>query len=209
LERRCANNGMKIAAGTQSGPREPVFFCVEGRMSTKQVVDRVWEIAEPLSSQQELEVVDVEYRAEHGHMILRVLVDREGGVTLDELARVSRELSDLLEVHEVIATPHTLEVSSPGVNRPLRRREHFVRFTGKRIRVRSATAIDGRWNFLGTLVEATDADIALRLEDGVEVRIPFAAVTRANYEHDFGRERPRGLPRRGDAGRAAGGLGRR
>jgi ribosome maturation factor RimP len=178
-------------------------------MGTKQVVDRVWEIAEPLASQQELEVVDVEYRAEHGHMILRVLLDREGGVTLDELARISRELSDLLEVHEVIAKPHMLEVSSPGVNRPLRRREHFVRFTGKRIRVRSATAIDGRWNFLGTLVEATDADIALRLEDGVEVRIPFGAVTRANYEHDFGREPPRGLPRRGDAGRAAGSLGRR
>ena len=178
-------------------------------MGTKQLVDRVWEIAEPLTSQQELEVVDVEYRAEHGHMILRVLVDRQGGVTLDELARLSRELSDLLEVREAIATPHTLEVSSPGVNRPLRRREHFVQFAGKRIRVQSATAIDGRRNFLGTLVEATDVDIALRLEDGVEVRIPFSVVTRANYEHDFGGERPGGLPRRGDASRAAGGLGRR
>ena len=178
-------------------------------MGTKRVVDRVWEIAEPLAYQQQLDVVDVEYRAEHGHMVLRVLLDREGGVTLDELARLSRELSDLLEVHEVIATPHMLEVSSPGINRPLRRREHFVQFTGKRIRVRSATTIDGRRNFLGTLVEATDADIALRLEDGAEVRIPFAVVTRANYEHDFGGERPRGLPRRGDAGRAAGGFGRR
>jgi ribosome maturation factor RimP len=178
-------------------------------MGTKQVVHRVWEIAEPLTLQQGLEVVDVECRAEHGHKILSVLVDRAGGVTLDELARLSRELSDLLEVHEVIATPHTLEVSSPGVNRPLRRPEHFVQFTGKRIRVRSATKIDGRRNFLGILVEATDADIALRLEDGVEVRIPLAVVTRANYEHDFGGERPRGLLRRGDAGRATGGLGRR
>ena len=142
-------------------------------------------------------------------MVLRVLVDREGGVTLDELARVSRELSDLLEVGEVIEAPHTLEVSSPGVNRPLRRMEHFVRFTGKRIRVRSAAAIDGRRNFLGTLIEATDACITVRIEDGIEVRIPFGAVTRANYEHDFGGERPHGLPRRGGAGRAAGALERR
>lgn len=178
-------------------------------MSSARVVDQVWDIVEPLTSQHGLEVVDVEYRGEQGHKVLRVLIDRPGGVTLEELARVSRELSDLLEVRDVIATRHTLEVSSPGVNRPLRRPEQFVRFTGKRIRVCSARAIEGRRNFLGTLVEVTDADIALRLEDGSEVRIPFSTVARANYEHDFGEQRPRGLPRRGAAGRAADALGRR
>jgi ribosome maturation factor RimP len=142
-------------------------------------------------------------------MVLRLLADKQGGVTLDELASLSRELSDLLEVRDVIATRYTLEVSSPGVNRPLRRPEHFVQFTGKRVRVRSSQAIDGRRNFLGTLVGATDEGIALQLEGGGEVRIPFGVVDRANYEHDFGGERPRGLSRRERTGRGAGALGRR
>ena len=165
-------------------------------MNRAQLVERVWGIAEPLAAQQGLEVVDVEYRGENGRMVLRLLADKQGGVTLDELANLSRELSDLLEVRDVIATRYTLEVSSPGVNRPLRRPEHFVRFTGKRVRVRSSRAIDGRRNFLGTLVGATDEDIALQLEGGGDVRIPLGVVDRANYEHDFGGERPRGLSRR-------------
>jgi ribosome maturation factor RimP len=155
-----------------------------------QIAQLVWQIAEPLAAQGGYEVVDVEYRPERGRMVLRVFVDREGGVTLDELTQLSRELGDLIEVRDVIATAYTLELSSPGINRPLTRPEHFPRFIGQRVRVRTMTEIDGRRHFLGTLVAADALGIALRLCDETEVRIAFRVVVRANYEHDFDAGKP-------------------
>jgi ribosome maturation factor RimP len=180
----------------------PLFYCDGGgSMSPPPVVERVWKISEPVTSQHGFEIVDVQYRPERGRTVLRVLVDRQdgSGVTLDDLTRVNRELGDLLEVSNVITTQYTLEVSSPGINRPLTRPEHFPRYTGKRVRVRTEGAIEGRRNFLGTLLAVGDDALTLRLEDGTTVRIAFAAVERANYEHDFG-EVP---ARRRDAGRRA------
>jgi ribosome maturation factor RimP len=157
----------------------------------------VWEIVEPVAAGRGLEVVDVEFCPQGGRALVRVFVDREGGVTLDELAQLSRELGDVIEVRDVVKMAYTLEVSSPGVNRRLTRAEHYPRFIGKRIRVQAATAIDGRRNFLGTLVQASDTDIVLQLEQGAVIRIPFSAVARANYEHDFGGDRSGTLARRG------------
>jgi ribosome maturation factor RimP len=157
----------------------------------------VWEIAEPVAAERGLEVVDVEFRSENGRAVVRVFADRESGVTLDELAGFSRELGDVIEVRDVLKMAYTLEASSPGVNRRLARAEHYPRFIGKRIRVHAVTAIDGRQNFLGTLMAATDREIVLQTEEGTEVRIPFTAVARANYEHDFGGRRPDRPARRG------------
>ena len=119
-------------------------------------------------------------------MTLRLFVDRPGGVTVGDLSRLSRRVGDSLDVHGRFDLPYTLEVSSPGVNRRLARPEHYARYVGQRIRVRTAVPLDGRRNFLGVLLECTPTDFALRLPDGVEVRITYAAVQRANYEHDFG-----------------------
>lgn len=133
-------------------------------------------------------------------MVLRIFADRDSGVTVDDLSRLSRELGDLLEVHDVIMTPYTLEVSSPGVNRRLTRQEHYQRFIGQRIRVRTDTPLEGRRNFLGTLLATTEAGITLRSEDGGEAQIPFTMVARANYEHDFdATAAPRGSRRGGRA----------
>lgn len=161
-------------------------------MTRPQVTERVWRIAEPLTAHKGFEVVDVEYRPERGRMVLRLYVDRSEGVTLDDLSKLSRELGDLLEVREVIDSPYTLEVSSPGINRPLKKPEHFRRYVGQRIRVRTGDLIGGRRNFVGILVTVTEEGVTLRLEDSQEVDIPFAVVTRANYEHDFdvGRRTP-------------------
>jgi ribosome maturation factor RimP len=157
---------------------------------------RVWDVAEPLAAQEGLELVDVEYHAERGGMVLRLFVDRAGGVTVDDLSRFSRELGDLLDVHGETAGGYTLEVSSPGVNRRLVRPAHFQRYVGRRIRVRTGVPLAERRNFLGTLLSATEDEIVVRVGDGEEVRIPLAAITRANYEHDFDAER-----RTGAAGR--------
>ena len=80
---------------------------------------------------------------------------------MDDLSRVSRELSELLDAQDVVDGAYTLEVSSPGINRPLKRPEHFARFVGKRIRVRTRDLIDGRRSFLGQLLEVSADKIDL------------------------------------------------
>ena len=147
---------------------------------------RVWEITGPVAAGEKMEIVDIELRHEGGKRgrVLRLYLDKEGGPSLDDLARVSRQLSDLLDAQLDVSEPYPLEVSSPGVNRLLRTVEHFVRFVGKRVRVRTREAVGGRKSFLGLLKKVGESEIAV-LQDGTEFRIPLALVERANYEHDW------------------------
>jgi ribosome maturation factor RimP len=149
------------------------------------VVGRVWQLAEPLVTDQGMEIVDIEYRREGQGNVLRLYLGREdGGVTVDELGRMSRRLGDLVEVHGVVPGAYTLEVSSPGINRRLRVPGHFRRYLGKRVRVRTVERYDGRRMFVGSL-SAVDAEgIRIAAEDG-ERFIPFANIAQANYEHEF------------------------
>ncbi len=145
------------------------------------VVERVWEIAEPLVTQEGLEMVDVEYRREPRGMTLRLYLDRDGGVCLDDLTRVSRQLGDLLDVHQTVPGPYMLEVSSPGINRRLRRPDHFQRYVGQSVRVRTVAPVDGRRVFRGSL-EAVEPDgIRVRSSEGSWF-IGFADIAQANYQ---------------------------
>ncbi|MFQ5849685.1 MAG: ribosome maturation factor RimP [Candidatus Binatia bacterium] len=148
-------------------------------------VSRVWDIATPLAAGEGLEIVDIEFRPEgRAGWVLRVYLDKEGGPNLDDLTRVSRQLSDLLDVHDVLQRSYTLEVSSPGVNRLLKRPEHFTRFVGKRIRVRTREMIEGRRSFLGLLKEVVQDGIVI-FQERTEVYIPYSLIEKANYEHDW------------------------
>ena len=113
---------------------------------------------------------------------LRLYIDRPGGVDLALCEAVTGELRDLLE-------RYSLEVSSPGIDRPLTKPEHFRRFLGRRVRVRTTEAIEGRRNFTGTLAEADD-DTVLVAAEGAPVRIPIAGIKRSNLvgELNFGGE---------------------
>ena len=156
-------------------------------MSADSMVARVWELATPLMVGEGLEIVDIEFlgQGRRGSRVLRFYLDKEGGPGLDDLTRVSRQLSDLLDGHLEVDGPYTLEVSSPGVNRVLKKREHFARFIGKRVRVRTREVIEGRRSFLGLLKEVRQDGIAV-LQDGVEFHIKLSLIERANYEHDWG-----------------------
>lgn len=148
------------------------------------VAERVWEIAEPLVEDEGLEIVDVEYRREPGGMILRLFVDREGGVNLDDLTRVSRQLGDLLDAHDVVPGSYILETSSPGINRRLRRPDHFSRYVGKKVRVKLTTPRDGRRVFVGTLEAVDEGGVTVSDNTGKHA-IAFAEIAQANYEADF------------------------
>jgi len=149
-------------------------------------VSRIWELAATISETAGMEIVDIELHrgGSRGGKLLRVYLDKPGGANVDDLSRISRELSALLDEHDFIEGAYTLEVSSPGINRPLRRPEHFAQFIGKRIRVRTRDLVNGRRSFLGILQEASADKIKL-VQDRVEYEIPFSAIERSNYEHDW------------------------
>jgi ribosome maturation factor RimP len=152
-------------------------------------VARIWELATPLAETQGLEIIDIELRREGSRTgrVLRLYLDKEGGPNMDNLSQVSRELSALLDVHDVVEGAYTLEVSSPGINRPLKRPDHFRSFIGKRVRVRTRDLVQGRRSFLGPLLDVMSDKIAVN-QDGARVEIPFAVIERSNYEHDWSAE---------------------
>jgi len=157
-------------------------------MERSAVTRRVWELAEPLVLGAGLELVDVQYRPEGGRLVLRLLIDRpEGGVTIDELARVSRELGDVLDGHDAVPGRYQLECSSPGINRPLLREPHFRRALGQRVCVRTHDPVRDRRVFHGTL-EAVTADGVIVQDPAVgSVVLPFTVIEKANIEYDFPR----------------------
>jgi ribosome maturation factor RimP len=148
------------------------------------VAERVWAVAEPLVTHEDLEIVDVEFRRETRGMVLRLYLDRRGGVggvSLDDLTRVSRQLGDVLDVHNAIPGSYNLEVSSPGINRRLRRPDHFQRYLGKKVRVRTAGPLDGRRAFVGVLEAVNSDGIVMGTTEGSHT-IRFAEIAQANYE---------------------------
>ena len=149
------------------------------------IIQRVEALATPLVEEEGIELWGVNFRQETGRWVLRLALDREGGVTLDELTRIHRQLSDLLDVHDLVPWRYTLEVSSPGINRPLLRPSHYQRYLGKRVRIQTRSAQHGRRVFVGTLDEV--GEIGIRLGDGDvgEVWISWDDVVKATAEHHF------------------------
>ena len=149
-------------------------------------IARIWELVATLTQTEGIEIVDIELRHESSRngRVLRLYLDKEGGPTMNDLSRVSREVSDLLDTHDVVDGAYTLEVSSPGINRPLKRPEHFARFVGKKVRVRTREVVNGRRSFLGQLLEVSADKISLN-QDGTRCEIPFALIEKSNYEHDW------------------------
>ena len=152
----------------------------------KSVRNEVWQIIEPLLEAEGLELVDIEYRSEAHGAVLRLFIDRQGGVSLDDLAPMSRRLGDALDVHEAVPGAYTLEVSSPGINRRLRQPDHFRRYVGKKVRVRCSEYHNGRRSFLGPLLAVENDGIVVGLDAGREF-IAFDDIAQANYEHEFER----------------------
>jgi ribosome maturation factor RimP len=123
-------------------------------------------VVRPVVEAAGLELVDITFRREAGRRILRVTVDREEGVDLDTIAGTSERLSRRLDLEEFAPGPYTLEVSSPGVERPLRRPEEFVRRVGDKVKVRTTEPIEGARNHAGVLVAADEDGVTLATERG-------------------------------------------
>jgi len=140
--------------------------------------ERLQTLLEPGAAALGFEVVAVEFGGGEGNAILRVYIDGPEGVTLDDCAAVSHQLSGILDVEDPISGNYTLEVSSPGLDRPLAKPADFSRFVGEDVKIKMAQPVLGRRNFKGRLVAVED-DLAVVEVDNESYDLPFAGMEKA------------------------------
>ena len=140
--------------------------------------DELIHLLEPAVSGLGYELVELEFAPAGSGSLLRLYIDAPPGISLDDCERVSRQVSAILDTEDPIPGQYTLEVSSPGLDRVLRKPEHFRRFAGNRIRLQLEVPIEGRKRFTGTLLEARDDGIALEV-DGVRRVFGYAQIHKA------------------------------
>ena len=149
------------------------------------ITDRVRELVAPLAEAASVDLYDVEH---HG-AVVRVLVDADGGVDLDAIARLSRSVSRALDDHDLVPGRYTLEVSSPGLERPLRTPEHFRRAVGSEVRVKTRPGFDGPRRVTGVLEAVAEDGVDVRSPDGEVCRIAYEQLASARTVYEWG---PRG-----------------
>lgn len=153
-------------------------------MKFEKLLQEVREVVEPILQSQGFELVDLEYQRESRGWILRIYMDREGGVTLDDCSGMSHEVGAVLEVKDVIPTSYVLEVSSPGLTRPLKKPEDFNKFLNRLVKIKLYKPLDGRRNFKGTLLGLEGETVRVEVE-GQVFDIPLPSIAKANLEIDF------------------------
>ena len=153
-------------------------------MKFEKLLEEVRQVIEPLLQSQGFELVDLEYQREPQGWVLRIYLDREGGVTLDDCAEVSGEIGAVLEVKDVIPNPYVLEVSSPGLTRPLKKPEDFNKFSNRLVKIKLYEPLEGRKNFKGTLLGLEGEKVRLEIE-GQVYELPLQGISKANLEIEF------------------------
>lgn len=153
-------------------------------MTDQSVAEYVSQLCEPVIAEQGMELVDTEYVKEGAHWYLRLYIDKEGGVDLDDCAEISHKVSEVLDKTDVILTAYMLEVSSPGLERPLKKDADYERFKGKLVSVHTQKVFQNFDNFTGYLEGLENGEIVLEYE-GSRVRIPKTLVDKAHLALDF------------------------
>ena len=156
-------------------------------------LEQVREAASRVAASYGLDIYDVELKREGGQQVLRVVLDRPGpnrtaeeSVSLEDCARVSEELSAILDVEDIVpADRYTLEVSSPGLDRPLRHAEDYRRFAGRRAKVVLSEPVERQTAFAGRILGVEGHDVLFESEGGKHVHLPLRLITRAHLDVEF------------------------
>jgi ribosome maturation factor RimP len=149
-----------------------------GSKKEKEIIKQVETIAEPLCDSEGLELVHVEYQREPSGRILRLYIDRAGGVALDDCVNVSRQLNDLLDVYLDDIGPYNLEVTSPGPERPLSKPQDYERFKGRRAKIKTWQPVNDQKNFTGVILGVAADQIKLSSNEKTVV-IPYGNISKA------------------------------
>ena len=151
---------------------------------SQEIIDRVRAVANSILIREGMELVEVEYRREPVGWVLRLTIDKEGGVTLDDCTRISQEMGLSLDIEDLIFNPYHLEISSPGLDRPLKNERDFIRFSERHIRVKTIDPIGKQKSFKGKLRKCLEGRIEMETDGGI-VEIPLSNIARANLEVEF------------------------
>jgi ribosome maturation factor RimP len=152
------------------------------------IEERVQGIAERVAAENGLELVHAEVAGPEGKPILRIYIDKPEGVTHEDCSAMSLHLGTMLDVEDFIHSPYTLEVSSPGIERGLYKRADYERFTGRMAKMKSRIAINGQRNFRGQITGVEGDDVIFEDKTSGRVRVPLAAIVKANLEIDVEEE---------------------
>lgn len=147
-------------------------------------IRKLTEFIAPVLDEMGFELIDVEYVSEHGRWVLRIYADKEGGITLDDCAHVSREVGVLIDVKDIIKNEYVLEVSSPGLNRPLKKEKDFLWAVGKKIKVRTTAVVNGHRRFTGYLKKFEENVLHIKIDNDVFM-LPFKDIEKANVVYEF------------------------
>ncbi|MBI4468399.1 MAG: ribosome maturation factor RimP [Acidobacteria bacterium] len=145
-------------------------------------------MVEPIAASKGFELVHLEIKGDRRHALLRVYIDKPGGITVDDCADFSGYLSTVLDVEDPIPYRYTLEVASPGIEREFYKKSDYERFRGESVKIQTHQPVEGRRTFHGTLIELRDEMV--RIEErtlGREVRIPFPEIRRTQIEYEWKR----------------------
>lgn len=151
-------------------------------VDSKEIARKIKELVEPIVKRMGYRLFDVEFKPERG-WVLRVIIDKPGGVTIRDCEEVSRRISALLDVEDIIPFSYMLEISSPGLTRELEKPEHYEFFKGRLVRVVLREPVGGRREATGYVEDVREGIITLReREKGEELHIPFSAIARGRLE---------------------------
>jgi len=150
--------------------------------------DELWALLEPIVESNGMELIYAECLRMPSRWVVRVFMDKEGGITLDDCSLISQQAGDVLDVHDIPPGPYTLEVSSPGLDRPLFRDRDFLKFKGSEIRVKTDQKIEGVKHFKGELLDYVEEGgkklLVVRVGEKM-YRIPREAFVKANLEYEL------------------------
>lgn len=153
-------------------------------MAKKDIPAVVEAMVLPIVQELNLELVDVEFVKEGAHWYLRVFLDKDGGIDVEDCSSVSEQLSQLLDEQDPIPQAYMLEVSSPGLDRPLKKQADFAKYAGRLVRVKTYAPLDGKKELVGELKGLEGEDVVLTVE-GREVRIPWERAASIRLEIEF------------------------
>ena len=144
----------------------------------------LWELFEPVVKGMGFDLIEIEHFPNPKHGVLRLYIDKEGGVNVDDCSTVSRQISALIDVEDPVSGQFNLEISSPGADRPLRRLVDFQRFTGSLVKLKTAIPLEGQRNFKGRLLEASEDTVVIETDDE-EISLPMSAIDKARIVPEF------------------------
>ena len=147
--------------------------------------DAIGKIIERVAAREGLELVHWEMVGPRNNFVLRIYIDKPGGVNHGDCETVSNQVGTLLDVEDLIANRYTLEVSSPGIERGLYKRADYERFAGNRVKVKTFAPINGQRNFRGALVGISDDTVSIDTDSAGRIEIPYEQIAKANIEYEF------------------------